>query len=301
MSAAVPVALFAFRRADLLTRTLAGLRANRVPLIHAYSDGPRDDAEAADVAEVRRILRSVDWAELRLVERPANLGLNRSLVGGISDTLAAHGEIVVCEDDVEMAAGAYAYLLAALDRYQDETRVMCLNSWTHPRLTPAGAQDAPHFTGRCGGWGWATWRRAWDGFPALPVAELRARCAARGIDTSKYGDDVTDWVTQDAKEVPWDMAFSLYMMLHDGLTLMPPRTMTAHIGYSDARASHVMDATGWEDHPESPPPLDGIRWPPVRENQEAIELWRRAMNAPPRPSFVRRIRRRLTTLLRPRA
>jgi hypothetical protein len=300
MSAKVPVALFAFRRADLLARTLAGLRANRVPLIHAYSDGARDAADAGDVAAVRRMLRSVDWADVRVVERPANLGLNRSLAKGIAETLAVHGEIIVCEDDIEMAPGSYDYLLAALDRYGNEPRVMCVNSWTHARVTPADAHDAPHFTGRSGGWGWATWRRAWDGFAALSTAELRERCAARGIDISKYGNDVADWVTQDAKEVPWDMAFGLYMMLHDGLTLMPPRTMTAHIGYGDVRASHVMDGAGWEDHPEPPPPLDTIRWPPVRENPGAAELWRRAMNAPPRPSLMRRIRRRLAALLIPR-
>jgi hypothetical protein len=296
----VPVVLFAFRRADLLARALAALRANRVPLIHAYSDGPRNAADAADVAEVRRVLRSVDWADVRVVERAENIGLDPSVVRGISETLAVHDEAVICEDDIEMAAGTYAYLLAALERYRNEPRVMCINAWTHPRVTPADARDAPHFTGRFGGWGWATWRRAWNGFPTQSVAGLRTRCAARGIDLAAYGDDVADWVGRDGEAVPWDMAFSLYMMLQGGLTLMPARTMSAHTGY-DPRASHVSDVAGWEDHPEPPPPLEAIRWPPVRDNPAAAELWRNAMRAPPRPSLLRRVRRRLARFLGARA
>jgi hypothetical protein len=297
VNASVPVALFAFRRPDLLARALAALRVNRVPVIHAYSDGPRDESDVADVAEVRRMLRAVEWAEMRIVEHPVNVGLGKSLIGGISETLAMHEEIVVCEDDIEMAAGTYRYLLAALDRYRNEPRVMCVNGWTHPRLTPADARTAPHFSGRFGGWGWATWRRAWDGFPVLAIEEWRKQCAARGIDIAKNGDDIADWVSRAGREIPWDMAFALYMMVRDGLTLMPARTMTAHIGY-DPRASHVMDAEGWEDHPEPPPPLETIRWPEVRENPESARLWRQEMRPPPPPSLVQRIGRRLARLLK---
>ena len=102
----VPVALFAFRRADLLARALAALRANAVPLVYAFADGARDSADVADVAAVRKMLRAVDWTEMRLVERPSNLGVDRSVVAGISEVLVAHDEIIVCEDDIEMAPGA---------------------------------------------------------------------------------------------------------------------------------------------------------------------------------------------------
>lgn len=292
----VPVALFAFRRADLLARTLAALRANDVPLIYAFSDGARNSAEEADVAEVRRLLRNVDWAEMHLVERPENLGLTPSEISGVSDVLAIYDEVVVCEDDIEFAPGAYAYLKAALERYRNEPRVMSISGWTHPRMTPLDAQDAPHFTGRFPTWGWATWRRAWAGFPGLSAAELRDRCAVRGIDIAKHGRDVADWFAKGVEHVGYDYMFYLHMMLHDGLTLLPPRAMTLHIG-NDSRAAHPQDRTEWEDQPEPPPPPDQIRWPEVRENPRSAELWRRAMEPPPRPSLVKRIRRRLARMI----
>jgi hypothetical protein len=297
------VAFFAYRRADLVARTLAALRANGVTLIHAFSDGARGDGDKADVAEVRRVLRSVDWADLRLVERPVNLGIDGTeagIVRGITETLALHEEIVVCEDDIELAPGAYGYLVAALERYRAAPRVMSVSGWTHARLTPDDAHDAPHFTGRFVCWGWATWRRAWSGFPDSSAGRLRDACAARGIDIGKYGNDITALFADRAAKVTWDYCFSLHMMLHDGLTLLPPRTMAAHIGY-DVRATHPQASTGWEDHPESPPPPATIRWPEVREHPASAGLYRRWLDVPPRPSLVGRIRRRLARLIGARA
>jgi hypothetical protein len=299
VSATVPVVYFAYRRTDLVVRTLAALRANGVTLIHAFSDGARDSGDEADVAEVRRVLRSVDWADLRLVERPANLGIHgveAGIVRGITETLALHEEVVVCEDDIELAPGAYEYFVAALERYRSEPRVMTISGWTHPRVTPDDAHDAPHFTGRFFCWGWATWRRAWLGFPDASAAQLRDRCAALGVDIGKYGNDVTALFADTAAKPTWDYCFSLHMMLHGGLTLVPSRTMAAHIGY-DLRASHPQDSTGWEDDPAPPPPTATIRWPEVREHPASAALLRRSLDVPPRPSLVGRIRRRLARLI----
>ena len=294
MSRIVPVAYFAYRRADLVMRTLAALRANGVTQIYAFSDAARGSEHEGDVAEVRRILHAVDWADMRIVERRENLGVELSEPRGISEVFAAHDEIIVCEDDIEMVPGSYQYLLAALDRYRNEPRVMCISAWTHTRLTPPDARDIPHFTGRFPCWGWASWRRAWDGFPESSPRQLADRCAARGIDITRYGDDIANAFKAHPDWLTWDYAFSLHMLSREGLSLMPPHTMTAHIGH-DSRATHPQDLTDWVDRPESPP--RDIRWPEVAENPLSAEFWRRAINAPPPPSLAERIRRRIARLI----
>jgi hypothetical protein len=295
MSGVVPVALFAFRRADLLERTLAALRANGVTRIHAFSDGARNEGDDAGVAGVRRVLHSVDWAEMHLVQRPENVGLNASIVSGISQVLSTHDRLVVCEEDIEFAPGAYAYMCGALERYHAEPRVMCVCGWTHPEMTPPDAQDAPHFTGRFAEWGWATWRRAWAGFPEMSRDRLLALCTSRGVDLGKYGWDIADWYRPDQPKDSWDYNFNLHILLNDGLALLPPRAMTLHIGY-DARSSHIQDRTAWKDRAESPPPPGEVRWPDVRENPASAALWQRATTPPPRPSLGRRVRRRLARM-----
>ena len=80
----VPVALFAYARPEHLRHTLECLRMNRVPRIYAFSDAAKTPAQRAGVAEVRRLLRAVDWCEMSVVERPENLGLGASIRAGVS-------------------------------------------------------------------------------------------------------------------------------------------------------------------------------------------------------------------------
>ena len=80
--AVIPVVLFAHARPQHLGQVLRSLRENRVPRILAYSDGPRTQAEATRVEEVRRVLREVDWADLTVIEREQNLGPGRNVRPG---------------------------------------------------------------------------------------------------------------------------------------------------------------------------------------------------------------------------
>ena len=94
--AVIPVVLFAHARPQHLGQVLRSLRENRVPRILAYSDGPRTQAEAARVEEVRRVLREVDWADLTVIERAQNLGLGRNVRAGVGEVAALHSAFIVC-------------------------------------------------------------------------------------------------------------------------------------------------------------------------------------------------------------
>ncbi|MFI5245773.1 MAG: glycosyltransferase family 2 protein [Gemmatimonadales bacterium] len=295
MSAIVPVVLFAYRRPDLLERTLASLRANEVPLVYAYSDGPRDVSLSADVAEVRRLLRRVDWTRLELVEQPVNVGVAGSELGGISRVLSEHEEVVAVEEDLEFGPGTYAFLCAALERYRDDPRAMGVTAYNHPRVTPPDVVSDPYFCGRMSGLMWGTWRRAWSGVAEHTAAEFAARCAAQGIDVTRYGDDLFESVVHEEEHGMWDLRFNLHMLAQRGLFLWPARSMVAHTGY-EPRATNSPNAAGWEDSPLPAPPVESIRWPEVREHPGSAELWRRAVNASPPTSFLGRVRRRLARL-----
>lgn len=295
MSAAVPVVLFAYRRADLLARTLDSLRANGVPRVYAYSDGPRDAGVEADVAAVRALLRRVDWTEIAIVERPRNVGVAASELGGISEVLAGHEEVIAVEEDLEFGPGTYEFLVAALAHYRDDPRVMGVTAWNHPRVTPPDVTTEPYFCGRMSGLMWGTWRRAWTGVAAHTAAEFAARCAEAGIDVTRYGDDLRDSVVHEEAYGMWDLRFNLHMLAERGLFLWPARSMVAHTGY-EPRATNSPNAAGWEDAPVPAPAVSRIRWPEVREHPGSAALWRRAVNAPPRPSLLARARRRMRGL-----
>lgn len=290
----IPVVLFAYRRADLLRRTLACLRANHVPMIYAFSDGARDASAAADVEAVRAELRAVDWTRIEVVASPGNLGVSEAEQRGITRVLAAHELAVIVEEDLEFVPGTYDFVCAGLTRYRDDARVFGVTAWTHPSVTPPGVSQ-PYFTGRMSGLMWGTWARAWDGMLSATALERRDECLAKGIDPSRFGRDMVDSPAHELQIGGWDIRFNLHMLARGGLFLFPATSMVQHIGY-DARATNSPDATGWEPVSAPAPAIESIVWPEVRELKGSAELWRLAIDGPPVPA-VRRVLRRARTAL----
>ena len=294
MSDLIPVVLFAYRRPDLLRRCLVSLQANDVPLIYAFSDGPRDDTVAADVVEVRSLLRAVDWTRVELSESPTNLGVSPAVLQGITLVLARHEMAVVVEEDLEFSAGAYAFVCAALRHYRDEARAMGVTAWTQPRVTPPGVTQ-PYFTGRKSSLMWGTWRRAWDGILDATAQERRDECLAKGIDPARFGCDLIESVVHEETRGFWDFRFNLHMLARGGLFLFPAATMVRHLGH-DARATNSPHGAEWEGEPVDVPDIRTVRWPPVVEHPASAELWRRAIN-PTRRTLLSRVRGRLARWL----
>ena len=173
----IPVVLFAYARPAHLARALASIRENGVPAIEAFADGAKGEADAAAVAEVRAMLRAVDGCEVRLTERKENFGLGKNVLAGVSEVAVRHAAWVVWEDDLVVVPGTYAWVCAALRAYADETRVMSVTAWTHPRVTPASVGEAAYLDARAECWVWGTWARSW---PGMMEETAREKMAAAG-------------------------------------------------------------------------------------------------------------------------
>jgi len=164
-----PVVIFAHRRPEHLRRTLASLMRcpgfEESPII-VYGDGPRRNDEREHVATTRRVAREMLGSRAEYHFRDANLGLDPSVICGVTEVVERFGRVIVIEDDLELAPGFLTYMNAALDRYAGESSVYQVSGYQI---------DVPEFAQRDGAmflpfivpWGWATWRRAWDQFDPL--------------------------------------------------------------------------------------------------------------------------------------
>jgi hypothetical protein len=272
----IPVVIFAFRRADLLERTLDALRADAVPQIIVYSDGPRDAADVPEVGQVRKLLHSVTWCSADIRERPGNLGLGRSVRRGVREALLDHEAVIVYEDDLVCQPGTYAYLAAALAHYAADSRVMSVTGWTHPRITPAQLRGQPYFDGKGECWIWGTWRRCWPGMDR-PAMEIMRDCAARGIDIERYGTDMPKMAAEAGPRNLWAVGWWYHHMLHGGLCLRPPWSLGEHIGWDERATTTTPKALAWRNPPLGTPAPVPDTWPDPAEHPECAGLWRTAV------------------------
>ena len=277
MSAAteIPVVLFAYARPDHLARTLASLRENRVPLILAFADGAKGAADAARVAEVRALLRAIDWCEVRVIERVENLGLGRNVIAGVSEVAEKHAAFVVWEDDLIAVPGTYAWVCAALRAYADDDRVMSVTAWTHPRVTPRDVGAAPYFDGRAECWVWGAWARSWRGMAGQSALEKLSAAEARGVAAAAYGADLPLMAAREQAQNIWAVRWLYHHLQHGGLCVRPPWSMVEHIGF-DASATNAATATAWANPPLRVAPPIPAAWPEPREHPACRARWEAA-------------------------
>ncbi len=289
----IPVILFAYARPDLLCQTINCLKETNVPLIYAFSDGPRTSENNSAVQEVRKILREIDWCRTIITERKTNLGLGKSILTGVTEVLKNEGMAIVFEDDLICVPGTYDYLCKALEHYRDETRVMSVTGWTHPLVTPSHVTDQPYFDGRAECWVWGTWARAWEGMLDHDALSLMKICDDRGIDIYRYGADLPSMARVELKRNIWAVRFLYWHMLNRGLCLRPPWSMVEHIGFTQGTNTQ---AESWVKNPplKAVPPSPDL-WPEPVEDPECSTLYQSVYGS--RPSWNDRITRLLRSIV----
>ena len=291
-----PVALFAYRRADHLRRTVESLLGNPQAAesdLTIYCDGPKDDAVAPQVADVVAIAKNVaGFKSVKVIRRERNLGLAASIIEGVGEQLAKAGRVIVVEDDLVLAPGFLGYMNRALDTYRDEQRIWQVSGHMFPIASPPGSCFLlPLSTS----WGWATWDRAWSSFKrdntyldTLKNDEVAKRAFNLG-GTYDYASMLEMQVA--GKVDSWAIYWYANIFFGNGLVVWPPRTLVKNDGF-DSNATH-----GGERF-ESTGDLfmgDQSKWPmptAIAPDNEAFSAIKKFLGNW-RPSLLQRVRRRL--------
>ena len=245
MSHRAPVALFAFNRPDHLARTIAALAENEhaeETELNVYCDGPRSPADVADVLRVRSIVHGITgFARVRVVERRENLGLARSVISGVSETISTHRRVIVLEDDLVTSPHFLRFMNAALDQYEHDERVISVCGYTFP---VAGELPETFFMPGAFCWGWATWERGWAIFEhdaRRVLEEIVRRDLVYEFDF-KGTDPLTKLlhrtVIGDARADSWATRWIGAAILRGKLTLYPGRSLVANTGF-DGSGRHA--------------------------------------------------------------
>ena len=293
-----PVALFAYRRADHLRRTVESLLNNPETAetdLTIYCDGPKNDAIAPQVADVVAVAKSVaGFRSVTVKQRERNLGLAASIIEGAGAQLRKAGRVIVVEDDLILAPGFLGYMNRALDAFRDEQRIWQVSGYMFPIASPP---DSCFLLPLPTSWGWATWDRAWASFRrdnAYLDMLKKDQAALRAFNLDGTYDYSSMFEMQVAGKVDsWAIYWHANIFFGKGLVLYPPCTLVKNDGF-DSNATH-----GGEGY-ESMHDLfmgDQSKWPmptvvaPDNEVFSAIKKFLRNRNR--RPSLLQRIRRRL--------
>ena len=233
------ICIFAYKRPVHLKRVLDALAANApaacLPLI-VYVDGPRGVSDQASVAETTRVAeQATGFLSVEVRSSSENLGLYRSLTGGISEVLSVYESIIVLEDDILTSPHFLQFMLDGLGLYRDSNDVGSISGYTPPIK-----HDLPEtfFLRGADCWGWATWRDRWALYrhDAKAMArEIRDRGLAREFDLLGNYPYLKMLDERAAgKSGSWAICWHSSCFLAGKLIFYPGRSLVSNIGLDNS-------------------------------------------------------------------
>jgi hypothetical protein len=294
-----PIALFVYNRPAHTRMTVESLRQNllvRESDLIVFSDAPKKPEAAGSVAQVRDYVRSITgFKSVRIVERPVNFGLAKSIMDGVAQVCQTQGRVIVLEDDMETSPFFLTFMNDGLDRYAEVPAVAAVSGF-HLPVDIALPETFFQCDAEC--WGWGTWQRAWQDYNphgrAL-LSELKQRNMLRFFDQEGAYPYVRMLKDQIAgRNNSWAVRWRASVMLAGKLSLYPGRSLVRNIGF-DGSGTHCAVSDVWNSEVSATPIAVGDV--PLVHSGEAYWAFVR-FNRSQLPSFTGRVLRKLKAVAR---
>lgn len=259
-----PIVLFCYNRVLHLQQTVNALLLNEEAAksdLIIYSDGAKAEKDEEEVKSVRTYIHQiVGFASVKIVERPFNFGLAKSIIEGVTEVVNQYGKIIVLEDDIEAGPYFLRFMNDALTRYEDNTDVACVCAYLYPIK-----KKVPNvffiYGADCAAWG--TWKDQWvllepDGQKILETIERQGSSWRFEFDGSyPYIQMLKDQIS--GKNNSWAIRWYGSAFIHNKLTLYPGKSMVRNIGWDSSGVNCEAVDTFDVELCREPISLDGIK------------------------------------------
>jgi hypothetical protein len=227
-SETIPIALIAYKRIEHLKQTIEGLKRNKVPLIFAFIDGPKDESEVEQVKGVLNLVNSIDWCEVKINYLEKNIGLGNNIRRGVSEVLENFNYGIILEDDIVMRPGAYEFMKKAITNFDGNDQVASISMWNHPTFG-SGKYNTGFYSKRFVCWGWSSSNDFWKKYCGNPE-QMYKQVLDQKINYFPWGRDLTLQIQLSQERNLWYAGYAMTHFLYNKLTYFPPETLVINIG-----------------------------------------------------------------------
>lgn len=255
-----PIIVFAYNRADHLSRTLDALSHNKLAadsMLYIFCDGPKPGCTAEQLAKLqaaREVVKNMAvtpaFKEVHVIERTENYGLGKSIIMGVTEIINRYGKAIIVEDDLLTSPAFLTYMNACLEHYANRKSVFSVTALSRPNPERFFPHDYPYDV-YCSlkhhPWGWATWADRWS----------QVDWSAEAYDTIKnnpimyqafcrMGED--EWeeleMQRSGNKNIWSARFALAHFVNHAVSIAPIEPYVRNIG-DDTDASNCSALGRW--------------------------------------------------------
>lgn len=261
MSLSTPVGFLIFNRPDVTEKVFSAIAQAQPKKLFVIADGARLDrpGEAEKCEQTRSIIQKVDWdCEVLTNFSDVNLGCGRREATGFDWVFSHVEEAIFLEDDTFPAPSFFSFCEAMLERYRHDERILHING--DNSVNQGRTCDSYYFSKYMHGWGWASWRRAWQHYdyqmktwPEFKQSGLLEQIFEDSYE-QKFWVDIFDQMYADPQVIDtWDYQWTYACWSQNGLVIAPDKNLISNLGFNREDAVHTKG-----DDPRSQLPVENI-------------------------------------------
>jgi hypothetical protein len=241
-----PVAFVVFNRPETARRVFEEIRKARPPVLLLVADGPRPGhpGDAEQCAETRAITERIDWdCDIRKNYSEINLGCGKRVSSGLDWIFSEVEEAIILEDDCLPHPTFFRFCEELLGKYGDDDRIGHIGG-ANFQFGRKRTLYTYYFSRYDHVWGWASWRRAWQGYDpnlALWPKFKKEKWLRDFLDTPSlvgYWASIFERVYQRRIDT-WDYQWMFHCWTQNRLAIIPNANLITNIGFGDD-ATHTV-------------------------------------------------------------
>jgi hypothetical protein len=228
-----PIAIFCFKRFDLLKKLLDSLKKNKdskKSRVFFFSDSAINNGDKKNVEKVRKLIKDCNiFKKKTVIIRKKNYGLKKNILTGIDYVFSKHKKIIVLEDDLEVSKNFLRTTNILLNKYEMDKSINTITgfSFSEDKIKKSNINKNFFLLKRPSSWGWSTWKSKW--------ASLKKIKIHKKIKTEVYGNDLKIMNIKQKKGIlnSWAYNWTIKHINSKGFCLYPKYSMIKNNGFDN--------------------------------------------------------------------
>ncbi len=235
----VPVLFIIFNRLDIVKQVFAAIREYQPEQLFVACDGPRAEriSEKDTVQQVQNyVLDNIDWkCEIHTNFFKENVGAARAVSSFLIWFFDKVEYGIILEHDCLVKKDFFEFCSELLIKYKDNKKIVSISGFNVQGVAE-DCKDSYYFSNTQQLWGWAAWRRTFEGYDIylkdyslkefkknikdiLPSKNEKAVFTDKFLSMKKHGYNT------------WDMQLLYNMWRQKGLNIEPKYNLVSNIGF----------------------------------------------------------------------
>ena len=244
-----PIVLFAFNRPNTLKRLIESLRhclEAEQSCVYVFVDGPRSENDQEAIAEVLALLKRCNcFRTLHIEVAPANKGLAKSVIDGVTAVMQTEGRAIVLEDDLVVSPFFLTFMNQAIETYEHRNDIWSISAYTPAIELPQDYIEDVFLVPRAQCWGWASWKDRWRTIDWHPINTGEHLTHQERKQFDRGGNDLSRTLEMEAagRIESWAVRWAYNASIQNRWTVNPIQSLVQNMGCKNSSAHR-----GWHDN-----------------------------------------------------